>query len=290
MNANCHPFYSHSGRFGIQGPLLAIAAGLLIAYPLGIAYAYLVKWVPFIYLNFLITAGYSFVFGLLTAMIMKFGKVRSGPVALVTGLVVGFIAWYGNWNGYVHTLVNGAAWFLGPAKIVSVMKVLLKEGTWGIGRASSTPVTGIPLAIVWVVEAAIILGMSTVVSYGTVGTTPFCETHGCWLDEEKTWDKLDAFTRPDHLAAFQYGDIAPLEEAQARVPASGRFARLTLKHSPKCDDFCAFCIANVTLTVDKDGKQVEEVEEVLTNLWVPKSMFEYLAQFEHPAANATARG
>ena len=290
MTPNCHPFYSHSGKFGVQGPLLAIVAAFVLGYPLGIAYAYLVRWIPFIYLNFLVTAGYSIAFGFLTALLMKFGKVRSGPAALATGLVVGFVALYGNWNGYLFMLVKGAAWLFDPGQIFSAMKILLKEGAWSIGRSSSTPVTGLPLAVVWLVEAGIIVGVTALMSYGAVGKTPFCETHGCWLDEEKTWDKLDAFTRPDHLAAFQNGDIAPLEEALPRVPASGRFARLTLKHSSKCDDFCAFSIANVTLTVDKDGKQVEEVDEVLTNLWVPKSMFEYLARFDHPTARAAYSG
>src|SRR3954467_6321705 len=123
MAPNCHPFYSHSGKFGIHGPLLAIVTGLVLGYPLGIAYAYLIKFIPFIYLNFLVTAGYAFAFGLLTAMLMKFGKVRSGPVALLTGLMVGFIAWYANWNGYVHTLAKGLPWFLGPGQIASAMKI-----------------------------------------------------------------------------------------------------------------------------------------------------------------------
>src|SRR3954471_24135142 len=176
MNPNCHPFYSNSGKFGIHGPLLAIAGGLVLGYPLGIAYAYLIRWIPFIYLNFLLTAGYAFAFGSLTAMFMKFGKVRSDPVALATGLMVGIIAWYANWNGYLHSLVKGLPWFVSPGQIAPVMKALLAEGTWGIGRASSTPVTGIPLAIVWLVEAAVIVGATTLLSYGAE-QTPFCETH-----------------------------------------------------------------------------------------------------------------
>jgi hypothetical protein len=87
--------------------------------------------------------------------------------------------------------------------------------------------------------------------------------------------------------AFQQGDIAPLEQARPRVPASGKFARLTLKHSARCDDYCALSIANVTVTLDKDGKPDEEVEEIMSNLWVPKTMFDYLAQFDRPTARVT---
>src|SRR5579862_4665134 len=99
MSSNIHPFYSHSGKFGVHGPLLALIAGVFVAYPLGIAYSYLIKWIPFIYLNCLITAGYGFAFGFLTFFLLKFGKVRNGTLALLTALVVGLAALYGAWNG-----------------------------------------------------------------------------------------------------------------------------------------------------------------------------------------------
>ena len=40
------------------------------------------------------------------------------------------------------------------------MKYLYENGSWGIGFSSSSPVTGIVLAIVWLVEAGIIIGAS----------------------------------------------------------------------------------------------------------------------------------
>jgi hypothetical protein len=260
MNANYHPFYKHSGKFGIHGPLLALSAGACAALPLGLAYSYLIKWIPFIYLNFLITAGYGFAFGLLTTVLLKFGKVRNNAVALLCSVGVGLLASYGSWAGCVHALVNGAPWFLTPGQILRVMNVLLQEGSWGIGLSSHEPVTGIFLAIV------------------------------CWLDEEKKIDKLDVFVRPEDITAFKSGDIAPLEQARPRVPASGQFARLTLKYSSRCEDYCAFSIANVTVTPDKDGKMKEKVTELMTNLWVPKTMFDYLARFEHVTARSTVAG
>jgi len=289
MTPNCHPFYKHSGKFGIHGPLLALMAAVIAAFPLGLAYSYLIKWIPFIYLNFLITAGYGFVFGLLTSVLMKFGKVRNNAVAFISSVGVGLIAWYGSWNGCVHALVDGVPWLLTPGQILRVMKVLLQEGSWGIGFSSHEPVTGILLAIVWIAEAGIMVGLSTIAGLSSVMQTPFCEIHECWLDEEKKIDKLDIFARPQDIAAFKNGDIAPLEQARPRVPAAGQFARLTLKYSSRCEDYCAFTVANVTVTPDKDGKMKEKVTELMTNLWVPKTMFDYIARFDHVTARtATA--
>lgn len=284
MNPDYHPFYRRSGKFGIHGPVLALLAGAVVALPLGLAYSYLIKWIPFIYLNFLITLGYGFIFGFMTSLLMRFGKVRNNAVALVCSASVALLAWYGTWNGCVHSLVNGAPLLVTPGEMLAFMKVLIEHGSWGIGFSSHEPVTGVLLGIVWVAEAAVIVGFSTIAGLAFVSQTPFCETHDCWLDEEKKMDKLNIFTRPEDVAAFKNGDIEPLDHAQPRVPASGQFARLTLKYSSHCEDYCALSVANVTVAPDKDGKMKEQVTKLMTNLWVPKTMFDYLAQFDHISA------
>src|SRR5882724_542922 len=285
MSSNIHPFYSHSGKFGPHGPILALMAAGIIAFPLGIIYSYLIKWIPFIYLNVFITIGYGFAFGFITAWLMKFAKVRNRGVALLTGLAVGLIAWWGSWNGCARALVGSQApWLLTPHQMRIFIKILYTEGSWGIGFSSSAPVTGIFLALIWLAEGAAIVGISAVAAFTPIATTPFCELHDCWLNEKKKIEKLDAFVRPEHIEAFKAGDIAPLEESQPRVPASGRFARLTLKHSDGCHDFCTLSIANVTVAPDKKGNMKETEQELMTNLLVPKSMFDYLAKFEHATA------
>lgn len=292
MSSNVHPFYAHSGKFGVHGPLLAIILGAIAAYPLGIVYSYLIKWIPFIYLNCLITVGYGFLFGLITYAILKFGRVRNRAVALLSGLIVGLLAWYGSWNGCAHALLAGQKVqlpaVLMPDQMWRFVKILNENGSWGIGFSSSEPVTGILLAIFWIAEGAAIVGLTLFLSYKMIADTPFCENHECWLDKEKKIDKLDAFEQPEQLAAFKAGDIAPLEQARPRVPASGKFARLTLKYSPQCHDFCTLSIANVTVTTDRKGNPKESKQEILSHLQVPKEMFEYLESLDHVSARAPA--
>ncbi len=290
MNPNIHPFYRHSGKFNPLAPVLAVIAAVIVGVPLGLIYSYLIKWIPFVYLNLFITFGYGFVFGMMTMCLLKVGKVRNGSVAMLTGVVVGMIGWYLSWSGHIHALSSKAPWLLRPDQLWRLIKLLYDKGTWGIGLFSHEPVTGIPLAIVWLIEGAVMVGLCALISYGSVGTTPYCEQHHCWLDQEKVMDKLDAFLSPAHLEAFAAGDIAPLEESRPRIPAAGRFSRLTLKHSPRCDDFCTLSIANIEVSVDKDGKPVEKAQALMTNLQVPKSMFEYLAQFDHASAKVRTTG
>jgi hypothetical protein len=283
MNPNIHPFYRHSGKFNPLAPLLALFAAVIAAVPLGLIYAFAIKWIPFIYLNFFITLGYGFVFGLLTLYLLKIGKVRNALVATLCGVAVGMIALYFAWSGHVHSLDGNIPWLLTPGQIWIAIKLLYANGSWSFGFSSHDPVTGIPLAIVWFIEGLVIVGVCAMVCHDFADGTPYCEQHHCWLDEKKIIDKLDAFIMPAHQAAFKAGDIAPLEEAQLRVPASGKFSRLTLKHSGRCEDFCTLSIANVEVTLDKKGKPVEKKQLLMTNLQVPKSMIEYLSHLGQPA-------
>jgi hypothetical protein len=294
MSSNIHPFYSHSGKFGPHGPILALAAGAVLAFPLGLIYSYLTKWIPFVYLNALLTAGYGFVFGFITQKLLKFGKVRNSTLILLTAAVVGLFAWYGSWNGCLRAILGSEAtvgsevpWAFTPSQISQFISILYEHGSWGIGHGTSDAVTGIPLAIVWIVEGAIIVGLTVMVGYGALAHTPFCETHECWLDQEKKIDKLDAFVLPDQLAAFKVGDIAPLEKARPRVPASGHFARLTLRYSDQCHDFCTLSIENVTVTTDKKGNPKENKQALMTNLQLPRSLFDYVSGFDHASARVT---
>lgn len=289
MSSTVHPFYSHSGKFGVIGPVAAIVVGAIAALPLGIAYSYLIKWIPLIYLNFLITLGYGFLFGFLTRWLLKFGKVRNDTIALLTSGAVGLLAWYGSWNGCARALVGAdAPWLLTPPQMTTFVQILLANGSWGIGTSSSGPVTGIPLAIIWILEGAVIVGLTVLVGYKFVTQTPFCELHNCWLDQEKKIDKLDAFSQPDQIAAFKNGDLSPLEQAKPRVPASGQFGRLILRHSDQCHDYCGVSISNITITVDRKGNPKESEQKIISNLWVSKSQFDYLNSFEHASAKAQA--
>src|ERR1700756_273420 len=100
MDSETFQTYRHSGKFGIHGPFLAVVAAVLLGWPLGVAYAYLVRWIPLVYVNALATFGYGALFGVITTVILKMAKVRNNPIAWLTSLLVGCLAFYFAWNGY----------------------------------------------------------------------------------------------------------------------------------------------------------------------------------------------
>jgi hypothetical protein len=279
MISQIYPAYRHSGKFPIYGPILAIIAAVVLWFPLSFVYSYLIKWMPFIYVNFFATFGYGFIVGFANGYLLKAIRVRNTPLAILTGLLAGLIALYCAWNAHIHALSTGAPVLIPPPEIAEVVKLLYDQGSWGIGHGGN--LTGIPLAIVWLGEALIIVGMAIFGSYNVIGETPYCEETRCWLDQEKKIDTLQAFTDQAHLTAFKGNDLGPLIEAKPRGPASATYARVTLKHSTRCQNFFTVRVENISEKTDSKGKTTQTTKKLTPrDLIVPHSMFELMTKFE----------
>src|ERR1700690_1031081 len=137
MSTDTLETYRHSGKFTAQGLLLPIAAAGVVGYPLGLAYAYLVRWIPIVYVNILVTAGYGYAFGWLTMRLLKTGKVRNTALAAACGALAGLIGVYWNWNGHIHVLFENSPWFFRPHQILRAMGYLYEHGSWTIGHGGS---------------------------------------------------------------------------------------------------------------------------------------------------------
>jgi hypothetical protein len=277
MNSETYLFYRHSGKFSPHGLALAILVPIAAGFGLGYVYAYLIKWIPFIYLNVFITAGYGGVIGFIAGWMLKLGKVRNNALAALCGLLAGVSGLYLGWNGHIHAYFEDAPIFCLPAEILKGMGYLYDHGSWSL---KDETITGVILAIVWGVEALMIVSLSTLVSYVMISGTPFCERTESWLDQEKKISTMEPFTQPAQLEAFKAGDLNPLFQARAKHEGAATFGRLTVKHSPKCEEFFTVTVANVTVTMDKKGKITEKSQKLASDIIVSKSMFDQIVKLE----------
>jgi hypothetical protein len=159
------------------------------------------------------------------------------------------------------------------------MNYLYDHGSWSMHDGA--PVTGVILAIVWVSEACIVVGMCTFVGYSMVSRVPYCETSRCWLDQVKTINTLAPFTDSAQLTAFKSGDLGPLTQAKPKNPDSIEWTRITLRHSPNCPVFHTICLQNVSVSFDKNGKRKVKARDLTKDLILPAEMFPLIAKFEH---------
>lgn len=280
--------YRPSGKFSLSGVVLSLGAALAAGLPLGLAYGYLLNWIPFVYINMLITVAYGGLFGWITMSIMKAARVRHPGIAAVCGTATGLIALYFDWNGHIHALFEDAAWFYPPDQILGAMAWLYEHGSWGMKDGGN--VTGIFLGIVWVAEAACIVLPAAWLPYVFVRDTPYCEKSRCWLDEEKKIDTLEPFTDASQLARLKSGDIMPVVDAKPRAEGAPAYSRLLLKRSAKCPVFCTLRVQDISISFDKKGNASERVTDHTGDLILPASMFDLVVKFEEFKPTTPAAG
>ncbi len=196
-------YYTPSGKFNPLAFLYFIVVALIVLPILGLAYAYAIWYIPFIYINFIIAGAFGFLIALAVSYgVVKFGKVRNIPLTIGLSFLAGIIALYFHWAVWVDLVINAGESYgssrigitvsnikllqtfnlaLQPDILFSLISEINEYGTWGIRTAT---VSGTFLTIIWIIEALIILAISTFIPIG-YASAPFCELDNEWFKEKE---------------------------------------------------------------------------------------------------------
>ena len=277
-------YYQPSNRFSLGGVLLLLIAGSLAAVLLAFIYVYAVWYIPFIYINALITVGFGVILGAVLSALVRAGKIRSPGLAGMLALAVGMVAYVVQWGVYLMLLLNitsvdrigrrasvahtsfDANTLLGlllkPSLMLSTIGELAETGSWSLFGA--TP-SGVFLYLIWLVEAVIIIGAAVILARSQAAK-PYSETAGEWARE----DVLPGTVAYVHdlsatKAALEAGDFGALS-AQASDEEPNQFAQIKLYCAPN-DSECAFLsLENIEVTIDDKGKRSNTITDVVSHL------------------------
>lgn len=251
-------YYQHSGKAPLIGWLLAAAAGVPMAIVGGVIYAFATVYIPIIYLNFLLTFIFSISIGLAVSWGAKRGHVRSpnivGTIAGCAAIIGMYAAWGADMLARVGAENVPSVWScFEPEELWAYVKAFYEQGQWTIGH-SKEPISGIPLAIVWIIEAGGVIGFAMYWARNDLESLAYCERCGCW-----TRARLARLLDGTHIHALvrrvRDGDLTALTE----IPAAPRDAKqqLLLETSgcQHCGESNFLTLTNVTKTVDKKGKE-----------------------------------
>lgn len=283
------PYYKPSNKMPVPGIMALLAGGIVAALILALVYIYAVWYIPFVYINFFICLGFGLVLGAVLAVLVRLGKLRSPGAVGALALLVGLVAVYLEWGVYLALLFNSettgvgkeadtttsfsASLFLDiiahPAAMWLAIQKINETGTWTLKGA--TP-SGVFLAVIWVIEAVMILG-ATYLMAKAQATEPFSETSNEWAAEETLAHPLtfaqDAAATRTALETGQFHHLTPHTGTAAEDP----FARLKL-HSAPNDHNCRYLtLENVTTTIDKKGKASQSATTVVQHLAISPAAF-----------------
>jgi len=264
--------YSHSGAVPVAGAIMTVLVGLFTAAIGGIVYAYAFYWIPFVYLNFLITLAYAGATGLAIAVAARKGKVRNNWFITIVAFFVALFGLYVYWAAYLWALAGiqniGLAAF-SPAVLIGFGKHLFEKGSWGI---KDVTVTGWFLVAFWIAEALLVLRV-TISAALAEARRPFCEPCSDWTEIEEDVARLAATGEEPAWQQVFAGDLPSLAEFPAAGSEAHQYVRLDVARCPRCEQSRFLSVSAVKITVDKKGKTKEDIRRLLTNATLTPAQF-----------------
>jgi len=264
-------YYRHSGRAPLAGALATAVVGVLVASILAIIYSFAIVWIPFIYLNFLLTVAFGGLTGIIVAVLGQRVKIRNSLLLIVIALAAIAVGYYVAWGADLWArapdIVEGdvlSAW--NPSLLKEYVKFFYDKGAWSIGRTADTNVSGLFLGAVWLVEAGMIFGLSAIGVLAITGDSTFCEQCDCWSTKK---DGLATFALTDERdlhAALEQGDYAKLAERPILPGTSENYLQVDAYICPSCDDHCCLNVVKVTTTINDKKEREKSTTKLIDRL------------------------
>lgn len=227
--------YQHSGGVSLAGDARAIMLGGVAASLLGFVYAYAVYWIRLVYIQALLPVALGCLVGWVMSRLIQRGKVRNVAIARILGLAAGLVSLYMAWSGTLMAVSEGRSGLvLNPTILWDFMQVLYEFGFWRL--EDREPLRGPLLALVWLVETGVVLGLATTVAAGSIRDTIYCEYCDQWtrLDESLLRVVFDRDKDEDALDRLVQGDFAVLGELPPATDDTETCIQLDLNTCPTC--------------------------------------------------------
>ncbi|MCB9893241.1 MAG: hypothetical protein H6839_02180 [Planctomycetes bacterium] len=272
--------YQPTGRFSplvfFIVPLFGLAGGFATAW----LYALLVDWIPYIVLSIGLTVVFGLGLGLIAAFGLRLGKCRNHKLAMGLGAMVGILGLAASYYWafqFVKADVEKDPMFAEQGLTIGFTDYLdaRVETGWQVtsGRGSGTGpgmseekglnFSGVMVYIVWLIEAAIVIGAAAVAPLGLV-TRPYCEGCDGWARRTKlgTIGSVHGNQLSNAARAGDWqGIVRPAIDRSSQVRAE-----VTLYSCPAGNE-----PMYVTITLkwtEKNGRRKEAKSEDLLRYWV----------------------
>ena len=256
-------FYQLSGKINIMGPALGILFGTLVALPLSFAYAYAVRYIPFIYLNFLISFGYAFAICFAYTTGEKLGHNRNRLFSFLGTLVITAIALYFAWVTLMFILYKHELSYFRFAIDVKEnwlrLEELIKVGWFSMGSSKET-VSGTFYMILVIAEAIGYLWFF-VATCVLDSASVYCEECSKWLDVISMPSLISNKLENPMQQTTMMGTLLWID--QLELTKEPPFIVLSMTYCEQCSRLSTLTATKVDIIVKQKGKETEtEKQEI----------------------------
>ena len=263
--------YRPSGR--LRPLTLALfAAAIVAAAAAAWLYQMLMTWIPFIYVDLVLCAGFGAGLGVAGAFAVRRGHCRNRLVAVVLAVPLAAAAIGASYFWAYRSTLSAIAEKNPETPMETIRDEVpfdrwidaRKEAGWTMTSShssastrSSPDISGAGVLVVWAIEALLLLGL-TVLLADAEAQKPYCERCGRWCTPKPL--SLAGLGRADVEQALQLGDLMPLVDIAVRGDGDpARSLVLTGDVCEGCSDTAFLTVEEKTTTQRKKQTSVKSV-------------------------------
>jgi hypothetical protein len=265
-------YYRHSGRTPIVRLLAALAAvvpaALVMAVIYGAAAVYLPK-VGYVKLVLILAAflviGFGFGVGGVTGYMLKWARVRSIVAVALVSVLAAALAYYVSWVTWETLVLRREGVEVLPLRLLArpdgvwYLATMINETGTIVFGTEETPIRGPVLWVLWVVEAAVVLGIGSQVPVRMLRHLAYCEPCDRWCDRHQAAVSVGYGDESALRSRLERKDLAVLQElGQPDLDGPHRF-RVDLDNCPHCQDTHLLSVFRVDVTYRKGNRQEKAV-------------------------------
>jgi len=283
-----HLYYKPSGKIPVKGIFISLITSFVITVILSIIYIALQWFIPFIYLNIFIAAGFGFGIGGGVFIAIGSGKIRNTKYEFVLAVLCGLLGWYCQWSLFVSLMseaegnMGGGMWVRSSFNLTGfwyilthpeiLFQAMLSLNDVGTFTLKHNTISGTLLWVVWVIEAFIIIGAPILFSLSGRSTNPFSEQNDQWMEERDVEGKLKTVTDPDQMMQeLNSGNLKSLKQFLPVDDLSNDYATLRIYESPG-DPVSYISVTNISHKADKKGELKKETSTVIEYLRITSAL------------------
>ncbi len=269
--------YRSTGSFSPAGVGLGLGLALAAMFPIAFIYAYAVRYIPFIYINFLISFGAVFAVAYIYTFGEGLGRNRSRAASLLAMLLTGLLTLFVFWVTFLYVLSDRRLEYMkmltDPGHVVDLVKELVSVGWFTLKRAR---VKGTVYGAMLAVEAVVYIGIFVYVWWTAMKSRVFCEKCQKWVERERIAMFFDLAPLEAIVTSLVTGTDAWVNHL--RLATGTPSLQIDLASCASCGELHVLTLLRSQDVIDKDGNASTEEKVLLENVLIPAATAARLKQ------------
>lgn len=243
-------YYRHSNELNAPRTIVTLTISVAVALAAGAAYGWAVQYAPAEPELFtLVILAFGAIVGAVTAGLLRWACVRNRLIYRGVAIGIPLLAWYASWAMWVGFILRRSGYIVSypmalahPLLVFDVARNVNEGGTWSI--VGHTP-TGLILWLLWIVEAAFILGIAISIALKMNSDEPYCESCQAWCARTGGF-RIAMVDLTELLRRLEAQDATIISEFRQPDSGSSQWLRLELSGCQKCNKLHTLTVKTVT--------------------------------------------